>query len=373
MVPYTVIENKDDLERLATKLAGEASVAIDTEADSLHNYEGKVCLIQISTRDNNYIVDVLKLPGLEPLRPVLADSKIEKVLHGADYDVRMLAKCYDLEILNLFDTMVAAQLLGLKTLGLAALLNDNFSVNLDKSFQKADWSRRPLSPAMLSYAAVDTAYLLGLRDILCLKLEEKGRLQWAREEFHLLSQNRSCPRPPLSALDVKGARILSSRQLAILQVVLELRDEKARQSDKPPFKVFGNDIMIGIATAMPKGLESLRTVPGLTRNLVERYGTELLEAVKKGNNIPIEQCPRFERTERTRKSEEEIQRFDRLKKISSRLAEELAIDPAILCTNAALTTIASASPSTCEETMAATLKSWQRQVLGREFLAVCLG
>lgn len=373
MVPYTVIENKDGLERLAAKLAGEASVAIDTEADSLHSYEGKVCLIQISTRDNNYIVDVLKFPDLEPLRPVLIDPNIEKVLHGADYDVRMLAKCYGLEIRNLFDTMVASQLLGLKTLGLAALLNDNFGVTLDKSSQKADWSKRPLSPKMLTYAAMDTAYLNGLRDILCSKLEEKGRMSWAREEFHLLSLNRSCSRTSVSALAVKGARKLDGRQLAILQEVLEFRDEKARQLDRPPFKVFGNDLLMEIATAAPKSMDSLRTVPGFTSNLLSKYGTELLEAVKKGNNVPIEQCPRFERTERTRKSEEEIQRFDRLKKISSRLAEELAIDPAILCTNAALTTIASSSPSTCEETIAGTLKSWQRQVLDREFLAVCLG
>lgn len=369
MVSFKLIENQAGLEELVGKLLRETSIALDTEADSLHSYEGKVCLIQISTRDDNYIVDVLKLSGLEPLRPILADPNIEKVLHGADYDVRMLAKCYGLDIRNLFDTMVASQLLGLKSLGLAALLYDNFGVNLDKSSQKADWSKRPLPQKMLTYAAMDTAYLIGLRDILCSRLGEKGRMGWAREEFNLLCLNRANPRPPVSALSVKGARRLDSRQLAVLQAVLEFRDEKARQLDRPPFKVLGNDLLIEIATAAPKSLESLRTIPGITSNLLSKYGFDLLEAVKKGSNMPIELCPRFERTERTRKCEEEVRRFERLKKIAGGLAEELAIDPSILCTNAALTAIASASPSACDEAMAGTLKTWQMEVLSREFMA----
>src|SRR4030066_277559 len=163
---YKVIENQDGLKELAGRLSCEDSFALDIEADSLHNYEGKVCLIQISTREENYIIDVLKLPDLEPLRPVLFDDRIEKVLHGADYDIRMLAKDYGMEIRNLFDTMIAGQILGLKGLGLAALLNDYFKVNIDKGLQKADWSRRPLSKEMLSYAALDTAHLLSLRALL---------------------------------------------------------------------------------------------------------------------------------------------------------------------------------------------------------------
>jgi len=173
---YKVIENQDGLKELAGRLSCEDSFALDIEADSLHNYEGKVCLIQISTREENYIIDVLKLPDLEPLRPVLFDDRIEKVLHGADYDIRMLAKDYGMEIRNLFDTMIAGQILGLKGLGLAALLNDYFKVNIDKGLQKADWSKRPLSKEMLSYAALDTAHLLSLRDLLAAKLEIKGRL-----------------------------------------------------------------------------------------------------------------------------------------------------------------------------------------------------
>lgn len=369
MASYLLVENQRSLEELCRRLGNEALIALDTEADSLHSYEGKVCLIQISTMKATYIVDVLKLTSLEPLRSVFVDPNIEKVLHGADYDVRMLSKCFELEINKLFDTMVASQLLGIRSLGLAALLSDNFGVKLDKRFQKADWARRPLSEEMLSYAALDTAYLLRLRDILCSKLEEKKRMDWAREEFHILSLNRSCSRSPISALTVKGASRLDRRQLAVLQAIMEFRDVRARQLDKPPFKVLDNDVMMEVARAAPKNLESLRTVPGLHHKIIARYGIELVEAVRKGNNVPMEHCPRFERSETKRKSEEEVQRFDRLKKVSTRLAEELDIDPAILCTKASLAIIASASHSSCEKTMSGTLKAWQKQILGKEFLA----
>lgn len=369
-IAYRVIEKDAGLEELAGRLSGEASFAIDIEADSLHSYEGKVCLVQISTREENYIIDVLKLSTLEPIRPVLLDAGIEKVLHGADYDIRMLAKDYRLEIRNLFDTMIASQLLGLKSLGLAALLNEYFNVNIDKGFQKADWSKRPLSREMLSYAALDTAHLLALRDILALKLEAKGRMEWAREEFHLLSLNRPKPRQLISPLKVKGARELSGRQLAVLQAILEFRDEKAKELDRPPFKVIGNDILLEIAGAHSSTIEGLRTIPGITERIIERYGSGLLEAIKKGNGVPTEECPKFERRQRTRRSEAELQRFEQLKAVSTRMANELAIDPAILCTNACISAIASASPSDMEEVMAGTLKSWQRNILGREFRAI---
>ena len=358
------------MEELAGRLSHENSFAIDTEADSLHSYEGKVCLIQISTREDNYIIDVLKLHDLEPLRPLLFDDRIEKILHGADYDVRMLAKDYGMEVRNLFDTMIAGQILGLKGLGLAALLNDYFNVNIDKGLQKADWSKRPLSNEMLSYAALDTAHLHALRDLLASKLENKGRMEWAREEFHLLSLNRAKPRQPVSVLAVKGVRDLNGRQLAVLQALLEFRDEEARELDRPPFKVLGSDLLIEIAKAHPSSLEGLKNIRGVTERVVERYGKSLLEAIKKGNSVPPEQYPRFEKVERLRRNEAELQRFERLKAVSARIASELAIDAAILCTNASLTAIASATPVTFEETMRTTLKFWQRGLLGLEFLAV---
>lgn len=369
-ISYKIIENDEGLKDLADRLSEEASFALDIEADSLHSYEGKVCLIQISTREENFIVDVLKLSGLEPLRTVLSDNSIEKVLHGADYDIRMLAKDYDLEICNLFDTMVASQILGLKGLGLAALLSEYFRITVDKAFQKADWSRRPLTKEMLSYAALDTAHLLELRDILASKLEGMGRLAWAREEFHLLSLNRAKSRQPVSALNVKGARDITGRQLAVLQALLEFRDDEARDLDRPPFKVLGNEAVIEIARANPSNSAGLKGVHGVTERIMEKYGTRILNAVRKGNSVHPDQFPRFEPVERKRRSEAEVQRFERLKSVSARIAAELAIDPAILCTNASLTTIASASPSTIEDMMTTTLKSWQRQLLGREFLAV---
>ena len=292
---YKVIENQEGLKELAGGLSREGSFALDIEADSLHNYEGKVCLIQISTREENYIIDVLKFRDLEPLRPLLFNDRIEKVLHGADYDIRMLAKDYGMEIRNLFDTMIAGQILGLKGLGLAALLNDYFKVNIDKGLQKADWSKRPLSKEMLSYAALDTAHLLGLRDLLASKLEIKGRMEWAREEFHLLSLNRAKPRQPVSVLTVKGVRDLNGRQLAVLQALLEFRDAEARELDRPPFKVLGGDLLIEIAKAHPSTLEGLRNIRGVTERVVERYGKGVLEAIKRETVSLLSYAPGLKR------------------------------------------------------------------------------
>lgn len=369
-ISYTVIENRDELENLAGKLSSVSSFALDIEADSLHSYEGRICLMQISTKEDNYIIDTLKLRDIEPLRSVFLDNRVEKILHGSDYDIRMLSKDYGMEICNLFDTMIAGQILGLKGLGLAALLCEFLKVNLDKGFQKADWSKRPLSNEMLCYAALDTAHLLSLRELLVSKLDGKGRMEWAREEFHLMSLIRHKPRQPVSVLNVKGVRDLNGRQLAVMQALLEFRDEEARELDRPPFKVLGNDLLIDIAKVHPSTQEGLRNIRGVTERIVVRYGKRLMEAIKKGGGVPPDQCPRFEKVERQRKSEAEVQRFERLKAASAHIANELDIDQAILCTNTTASTIASATPANIEAVMSTTLKSWQRGLLDREILAL---
>ena len=231
------------------RLSKEPIVALDTEASSFHRYAERICLIQLSTRDTTWLVDPLALPDLEPLGKALAGANTEWVIHDADYDLRMLKRAGDHRVLRVFDTMVAAELLNEPELGLAANLKKHFGVTLDKRFQKADWSKRPLPEDMLAYAAMDTTYLIGLRDILKKKLEDMGRWGWAEEEFaHLVGipyAETGAEEPGF--LRIKGAKVLKPRQLAVLRALHAWRDSLAERLDRAPFMVLGNDTLIDLS------------------------------------------------------------------------------------------------------------------------------
>jgi ribonuclease D len=208
-----LIRSAPELSALADRLRREPLLAMDTEAASFHRYLDRVYLLQVSSRGETAVVDPLATGGLEPIGALLADPAIEVVFHDADYDLRLLHREYGFTPRNLFDTRIAAQLLNEPGIGLAALLEKYLAVRLDKRFQRADWSARPLSPEMLSYAASDTHYLLQLRDILRDRLIERSRLAWAQEEFALLEEIR--PADPEQGepgwLRLKGAKALRGR------------------------------------------------------------------------------------------------------------------------------------------------------------------
>src|SRR3954464_7484793 len=188
-----LINTQAGLDHLFSRLRAEPLLAVDTEAASFHRHKDRVYLLQISSRNETAVVDPLAVDSLAPLGDVLADPGVEVVFHDADYDLRLLRQEYGLNASNLFDTRVAAQLLNEPGVGLAALLEKYLGVHLDKRYQRADWSARPLSPEMLEYAAADTRHLLALRDILQSQLRERGRREWAEEEFALLSAARRTP------------------------------------------------------------------------------------------------------------------------------------------------------------------------------------
>ncbi|MDD3295322.1 MAG: ribonuclease D, partial [Geobacteraceae bacterium] len=216
-----MIDNSKDLDRLVGRLSGEKVLAFDLEADSLHHYREKVCLIQIATEKAIFLVDPLAVTDISSLGLLLSDPGIRKVFHGADYDIRSLHRDFSLEVRNLFDTMIACQLLGEKEVGLAAALKKRFGVELDKRYQKADWSKRPLDPGMIAYAAGDTSLLVALYRQLEAELAEKGRLAWAEEESDLLSEVRAADREgePLF-YRFKGASKMEPRTLAVLEELL---------------------------------------------------------------------------------------------------------------------------------------------------------
>jgi ribonuclease D len=322
------------------------------------------------------VVDPLAVGTLAPLAEPLADPAVEIVFHDADYDLRLLDREYGFGANHLFDTRVAAQLLNEPGVGLAALLEKYFGVKLDKRFQRADWSARPLSPAMLEYAAADTRNLPGLRDLLQERLREKGRLAWAEEEFSLLSRIHGTPADGAEPgwLRVKGARALRGRELAVLRELWEWREATAQRADRATFRILNNEPMLAMAKQPPTDLAALRTVPGVSADQAERRGREILGAVRRAMEVPEAELPRFERPPRRRPDPALEARLERLKVIRNQLAAKYDLPPGVLCPNGTLETIAQTNPSTLEELGGIEeLRRWQLGEIGPELLRAVKG
>lgn len=366
------VERQEAFDDLLPELAASGQLAVDTEAASFHRYSDRVYLLQLSSRERTLVVDPLAVTNLGRFGAVLADPGVEIVFHDADYDLRLLEREFGIRATKLFDTRVAAQLLDEPGIGLAALLEKYQGVTLDKRFQRADWSRRPLSEDMLRYAATDTKHLLQLRDVLAERLEAAGRTAWAAEEFALLEDVRWGPAEDEEPawLRLKGAKALKPRELAVLRELHTWRDEQARRLDRAAFRVLNNEPMLAMARAMPAELEALKDIPGIGSETISRRGPQLLAAIERGRAIPDNRLPRLERPPRRAPDPILEARVERLKALRNRLAPKLGLQPGVLCPNGTLEAIARANPRTLEELAAVPeLRHWQRREIGRELLA----
>ena len=365
-----LVQSQPELVSLFARLRGAPLLAVDTEAASFHRFIDRVYLLQISSRDETAVVDPLAIESLAPLAEVLADPAVEIVFHDADYDLRLLDREYGFRATNIFDTRVAAQLLNEPGVGLAALLEKYLGVRLDKRFQRADWSARPLSPEMLEYAASDTRHLPELRDILKGRLEAQGRLAWAEEEFALLDELRwSPPNGEPGYLRLKGAKALKGRELAILRELFEWREGVAQRSDRATFRVLNNEPMLAMAKQPPADMAALKTIPGIGSDQAERRGRDILAAVKRGLEIPEQDLPRVERPARKAFDPAFEARLERLKAARNRLAVQLDLAPGVLCPNGTLEAIARANPASMEALGALPeLRRWQLREIGGEVL-----
>lgn len=356
------------LRQLTERLAGERRLAFDTESASFHRYVDRVYLIQVSTDTMTAIVDPLAVDDLSPLGELLADPETEIVFHDADYDLRTLDRDYGFRARHIFDTRIAAQLAGEPAVGLGYLLEKYFAVRLNKKHQRADWSRRPVPEEMLAYAMDDTRYLLALRDRLEERLEQLGRLAWAREEFRLLEDLRwtgPSAEEEQPFLRMKGAKALRGRPLAVLEQLFNWRDETARQLDRAPFRVLGNAALLDIARSLPRSMPQLLKVKDLPDKLARRHGQDLLNAVQRGLELPEDQIPRIPRTKRPEPDPAYDARLERLKELRNSRAEVVGLDPGLVCPNATLGAIARTVPTgPADLEQVEDLRKWQREVLG---------
>jgi ribonuclease D len=365
-----LIESAAAFQALFHELAVEPLLAVDTEAASFHRYRDMVYLLQVSSRRRTAVVDPLAVTDLSPLGRMLADPAVEIVFHDADYDLRLLEQQYGFRASRLFDTRIAAQLLNEPAIGLAALLEKYFGVRLDKRFQRADWSARPLSQAMIAYAASDTRHLPALRDELREQLERRGRLAWAEEEFAVLAQVRwreddSEP----GYLRIKGAKALRGRALAVLREVFQWREELAARSDRAPFRILNSEPMLEIARTQPSDLTALRAIRGVGADLAERRGGDLLGAVRRGLDLPESELPRIARNQRRPPDPAFEARLERLKTRRNELALTFDLAPGVLCPNGTLEAIARLEPRSVEDLQGvAELRRWQVNEIGRQLV-----
>jgi ribonuclease D len=365
------LDKPDQVDRFLSEIAHAQELALDTEGASFHRFLDRIYLLQLSTREQSAIIDPLPIGSPKRLGDLLEEISVEVVFHDADYDLRLLHQDYGWHVTNIFDTRIAAQLLGIKSFGLAALLQQYFDVRLDKKHQRADWSMRPLPQDMLDYAAQDTRYLLQLKDHMQAELDRRGRLHWAREEFARLEGTRWEAEESMEGfLRLKGARDLSRRELAVLREVANWRDTVAAKLDRATFRVMGNEVLFELARRAPRNVTELGTIKGMPKGMLERAGADIVAAILRGMEAPEAELPKFPRGQRWNKDRDFDDRVARLKSVRDAAATRLELDPGVLCSRERLESVARSPARTIEDLASVTdLRRWLIEVMGEELVA----
>lgn len=352
---------------LAGSGAGRGPLVLDSEADSFHHYRERVCLVQLASAGAIALVDPLAGVDLSALAAAASDAARRKILHGADYDVRLLHRDFGLAFVNVFDTMIAARLAGEPAAGLASLLERHLGVTLDKSHQRADWSRRPLTPEMRDYAAEDVAHLESLADLLEERLDRLGRLAWLREECARLVAVRWRNRrdeDPEAFRRVKGSAALPPRALGVIRELWAFRDAVARRRDKPPFRIVRDETLVALAQSPPSGEDDLRAVRGMPRALPgSPDGSRLLEAVRRGLACPEDDLPAPRNSARVRLAPEVAREAARFREARDGVARALALEPTLLASRAVLEEMGRRSAGGEDPWGVPELRRWQTDLL----------
>ena len=366
--PPVMVDQVKSLTLLADTLAAQPQVAVDTESNSLFAYQEQVCLIQFSIPTDDYMVDPIALPDLSVLGKVFSDPKIEKIFHAAEYDLICLKRDFEFQFNNVFDTMQAARILGRTNVGLASMLESEFGILIEKKYQRANWGERPLSPAMLAYARLDSRYLIDLRNRLHAELVEKGLLELAQEDFRRVTQVD----PGVSELEppvywrITGNQALTTEQTGVLQALLEYRDHQARRTDLPPFKVLSNQTLVQIAEELPLTWDALADIPSLSARQRDRHASGLLAAVKHGLLTPP-----VPRPTNHRRADAILERLELLRDWRKETARKLEVESDVVLPRDVLEEIANKNPATRNDLrVLMQYIPWRFEHYGNQILAV---
>jgi len=364
----TLITRPQVLRKLTDTLAQESILAVDTESNSLFAYRERVCLIQFSIAKNDYLVDPLAIDDLSPLASIFASDRIEKIFHAAEYDIITLKRDFGFSFENLFDTMLAARILGWDEVGLGSILKKEFGVQLNKRFQRANWGKRPIPADMLAYARLDTHYLIPLRNRLRSELKAKGRWTLAVEDFRRLRYVNG--RDPANGREtcwrIKGSHDLSPQHAAVLKELCAYREQVAQSINRPLFKVIGDQTLYAIACDCPNDLDALSQLHGMSLKQVRRHGKALLEAVQRGLRADPVTPPRHHRP-----SERYLARFEALRSWRKMVAHEMGVSSDVVMPRDLLNEIATQNPKR-ETDLANVMEQvpWRLENFGDEILGV---
>jgi ribonuclease D len=373
----SLIANESSLAQVAADLQAQTRIALDCEAAGFHRYTDRLCLVQLSTATETYLFDPLSCDPSAVLKGILEDPGVQVVMHGADFDLRLLDRDLDIRLQGLFDTQAAATLLGASSIGLASLLEEHLDVKLSKAHQRADWAQRPLPQEMLEYAASDTEFLLELGTILANKLSEVEREGWAKEEFEYLETIRWEEETTDPVVRFKGARHLTPRQVTALREVLSWRDDLARSRDKAPFRIVGDPVLAAVVMERPETVDGLAALKGMSPRLARSHGRELLTRLEAVDALPEEELIPFPKGGRNgpgRPTPEEEALADRIRALRAGRAEGLGLDKGVLLSNAQILEIVRSLPRS-EDALNGIpgIRGWQAKLLGAEILEILAG
>jgi ribonuclease D len=375
---HTHVVSAEQAADLAADLASASRFALDCEAAGFHRYSDRLCLLQLTVNDRTWVVDPLAFDPTALIKGPLEDPDVEVIMHGSDFDLRLLSRDLGIRLRGLVDTQIQAALIGIEGLGLAALLESRFGVKLSKKYQRADWAERPLTEGMLEYAASDTRYLERLTDLLAGELEALGRAAWAKEEWLALetvADERAGDVEPLDpVVRVKGARDLSPRQVTALREALVWRDEIARKRDRATFRVIGDPPLIEAVALNPRRAEELMDIKGFPRGLARDEGKGLLRrlrAVTEMSEDALTPYPRGVRRGPGRPPPELEEMVDKLKAARNQSADDVGLPRGTVLSNAVLIAVARAAPKTLDELLAVDgIRAWKAEVVGKRLLEI---
>ena len=358
-IPIELLTSSGQVSDLARILFQERGIAIDTESNSRHRYPERVCLVQVATKSKVYLIDTLAVDDMKPIGEILADETVVKVIQGAEYDIRCLDREWRFRVRNLFDTSVAARFVGMKQTGLSALAEALLGVDVPKlaHIQKSDWSRRPLSPAALNYAAMDVWHLLSIRKVLERKLRSLARSTWVSEACARLEEVRYVPPDPGTAfMSLKGSHKLDGQGRAVLKRLFTLREAEARRRNRPPYYVLPHETLVHLASNPASDLGQL---PSLRGQVDSRFGRLLHATLQRGLADPPIGKPI--RSGRRPATPIEIKRLRTLKKWRANLGTELSIDPALVWPMVSLERLAKAPLTLGAELQSREVRQWQTE------------
>lgn len=373
--PLVMIEDDASLVEMVNAVRGAPVVGVDTEADSFHAYQEKVCLVQLSDLETDYIIDPLSVSDMSPIGEIMADPNTVKVLHGADYDIVSMRRDFGCDFVNVFDTMISAQFLGFDRVGLADLIRKFFGHTIDKKYQRHDWAKRPLLVEHLDYARGDTHWLPAIRELLMIHLKRSGKVDAVAEECELVSKRVWQGRTHSEAdfLRVKGSRTLSVEQQRVLRAVWGYRDSQAQAANRPAFKLIPDPFLMTLAKSMPVTEEELSKLARRGSSMLRRHGSSLLEAVGEGmaDERPIPTPPKPQRSRTVRVGPGVDRYLLPLKDWRNARVKATGVAPVAVANNTLLKEVARLVPADMEALADVPgIRRWQLADFGEELLTV---